>query len=108
MHTIEPFPTYLQNQTQTTYTYFNYNVGIMPNPAMYNTTISVTIPFGIGLAELKLFDAYNNQGLLQTHTLQEGENSTNLNVSNLTSGLYTVGIEVDGILVANANLIVIH
>jgi len=108
MHSIEPFPVYLQNQTQTGYNYFNYNLGIVPKPAMYNTTINVEIPYGTTIAELKIFDAYNNQGLLQTHSLTEGTNSTSINVSNLISGLYIVAIVVDGNVVANANLIVIH
>lgn len=35
-------------------------------------------------------------------------NTTNINVQNLISGLYIVVVEVDGISVANTNLIVIH
>ena len=37
-----------------------------------------------------------------------GSNTTNINVQNLISGLYIVVVEVDGVSVADANLIVIH
>ena len=61
-------------------------------------------PLGLGVS----FDAYNNQGLLQTHSLTTGTNTTNINVSNYISGLYTFVLEVDGIVVSTKHLVVVH
>ena len=107
IHSIEKIPLNAFNQMNNAYA-FSYNLLAVPNPAMSYTNINVDIPTNTGLAQLKLYDAYNNNGLLETHTLVDGTNTVNLNVQNLISGLYLVIIEIDGVAVVNTNLIVIH
>ena len=46
--------------------------------------------------------------MLQSHSLQAGDNSISVNVSNYVSGLYTFVVEVDGQVVASKHLVVIH
>ena len=85
-----------------------YNMGIVPNPAMYQTKVLINIPYYASNPTLKLYDGYNNQGLLQTHLLVDGDNIVDIDVSNYISGLYTFTLEVDGVVVSSKHLVVIH
>jgi hypothetical protein len=87
---------------------FEYSLGLIPNPAMTTSQALINIPEGTSSANLSLMDSYNNQGVLQSYPLNVGDNIISLDVSAYTSGLYTVVVEVDQIIVVSAHLVVIH
>jgi hypothetical protein len=83
-------------------------MGIMPNPASFQTTVLINMPGNTNNAVLKLYDSYNTQMLLQTHTLEAGDNIVEVDVVNYSSGLYTFVVEVDAQVVVSKHLVVIH
>ena len=87
---------------------FVYNMGIVPNPAMTTTSVLVYIPSNTTSIVLKLYDSYQTQSVLQTYTLETGDNVVPINVTNLTSGLYTFVLEVNGVVQISKHLVVIH
>lgn len=87
---------------------FNYNLYAIPNPAMHSTQVNIEIPDNIENAILLVADSYNNQGVLQNYSLNSGNNSVEVNVSNLTSGMYVLSIKINEEVYASTNLIVIH
>jgi Zn-dependent metalloprotease len=107
-HQIEKVSTYWINNPQILISNFDYALSLSPNPAMYNTTVSVNVPENIGTAQLLLVDTYNNLGTLGYIPLNIGSNAVSFDVVNYFSGVYTIILEVDGINVANKHLVIIH
>lgn len=89
-------------------TVFQYNMGIIPNPAMVSTSVLINIPSTASSSVLKLYDSYQTQMILQTHPLVVGDNIVPIDVSLYSSGLYTFTVEVDGVVVASKHLVIIH
>lgn len=87
---------------------FVYNMGIMPNPAMYQTNVLINMPSNTSGALLKLYDSFNTLFLLEEHNLEPGDNAITIDVSTYSSGLYTFVVEVEGQVVTSKHLAVIH
>ncbi|MBO9703541.1 MAG: T9SS type A sorting domain-containing protein [Sporocytophaga sp.] len=73
----------------------NLKLNAFPNPAGNSVNINYTASVS-GNAELMLLDGYSNQLLKKTISVQAGENSVSLNLSDIKSGLYMLVISGEG------------
>ncbi len=93
------------NQTQN----FDYQLTILPNPSSVSSTILFSLPNDVNNVNIVLYDAYQNAGQqLQTIPADRNTNSANVNTTNISTGIYIVYLQVDGIGVASEQLLVIH
>ena len=66
-----------------------------PNPATDRLVVHITV-YAFGAAKLTLFDALGRQVLASEHAVVPGQNSIELSVRNLASGLYLLAARFQG------------
>ena len=75
----------------------------VPNPFSQQTTISYVLPANFQQAQILFYDAQNN--LIQTLNLTQQFGTVNVFGSNLSSGIYTYSLVVDGQLMQSKKMI---
>ena len=83
----------------------NDKLSVFPNPAGYNATLTFNA-LAEGKAAISVINQAGNVVLQRTIAVNEGPNNNKLDVANLANGIYTVKIQIGGVL-QMAKLVVI-